>query len=127
MEWTDQELRSLVRACWAPDLQPFAVLAADVGLDAAVEACETRCLPASVVLRFDQARWTIDHLPSREAIEELLLGIKVHARRRGPYGKRRPLYAIARDLGENPARCRRAEAAVMEVAGPIFRGKLRRA
>lgn len=127
MELNDQERRALVRACWAPSLGPFAVLAAAVGLDGALDACESRLLPAEVVVKFAEAGWRLSDVPSREVAAELLLGIRIVARRRGPRGKRRPIHEIAKALDVTVPVATRAEEALNRVAGVIFQGKLRRA
>lgn len=117
-----------MRAFWAPALQSFAVLAGDCGLDEALERLDTRLLPASVVVKFAESKWTIDDLPPREAVEEWLLGARVLARRGWRRQTRRGKYTTAaKALGITVGEARRAESAFMLVAGPLFRGKLRRA
>ncbi len=125
MELTDQERKALVRACWAPALGPFAVLASVVGLDGALDACESRLLPAEVVVKFASAGWRLSDVPTREVAEELLLGIRIVARRRTRTTRNKPLHVIAKTLGITRREAIRAEAAIMRVAGSLLRGKLR--
>jgi hypothetical protein len=103
------ELRVLMRA---PALWPLQIVAGELGLDAAVEACrEPTSLPANVrALLVDAAYDPASCLPLYSDVRALLVGARVRAAQKGagqsrdrtrPKPKPEPLVKLATRLGYN--------------------------
>lgn len=64
----------------AQGLGAFAAAVGHLGLDGATALCETRDLPAALLAVFDALGYTVDHLPSREDVELVLIGVEIKRR-----------------------------------------------
>ena len=82
----------------APRLQAFCLVAGELGLDGALEACDSHVLGLAATHRFIECNFTVRDLPSRQVMEGVILGARVYARQRqGSHRKKRPLRDVAKE------------------------------
>jgi len=92
---TKREMRLLEGALRSPALWAFAVVAGEMGLHGAIQACETGEITDAALARLTEGRWTTKHLPPREKAEQVILAVVIKARMR----KGRCIEEIAGKLG----------------------------
>lgn len=105
---TEPERRFLLRkVLCSPLLWAFSVVAAGVGVDAAVDACRTREIPECVRDAFAEGVWTSNNLPSHAEAVCLTWAPRVSAvlypkrpsKFKGPMPPLRPLRELAISIG----------------------------
>jgi hypothetical protein len=104
---TEGEYRLLREVLDVASLWPFAIVAATLGLDGAVEACRSRTLPEDLLVRLATVGYGVMHLPQHKSVVDLRDGVRMEAAWRRKRGDR-SLAAVARDLGLDPREARRA-------------------
>lgn len=112
-------LRTVLAA--VPQYQAFAVVAGHLGLDGALEACETHVLSVPIVHEFLTGGWTIRDLPDRESMAQVVMGARVYARQRpGNHRKKRRLADVAKELGITGPEAAVALGKLERSAGPVL-------
>lgn len=116
----ETERRVLERVLQAPALWPFQVAMSFVGLDAAVEACRSRKLPAAVEARMAPVGWSANSLPPVQDIEAILLGVRVEAALRAARSSTKPkpsIVELAERFGANRLGALRGVKVMRQYAG----------
>lgn len=121
MELDAAEFRVFAKALRAPALWAFAVIVGRLGLACAVEACRAREIPAELVESFGRARWTVEHLPGAAVVDDVLLGVRLFARRR----RSKSLVLAAEAVGVDLARATSAMLTLENFAGEALQRRKR--
>lgn len=94
----------------APGLGAFATALGALGLDGAVELCETRDPPPRVQRLWDVLGYSMAALPSREDIDLVILGAEIARRRevKRSNGEPTPIASLIDGLCDSPHEAKRA-------------------
>jgi hypothetical protein len=129
MDLSVRELRVLTQACLAPALWPWAIVLAEDGLAAAVEACRVRDLPHSTFVKLSEGGWKgreIIALPSHDDVLELILAVRIKAKmaRTNKHPKGLSQRDAAHALNVGVPQANDAMRTLERLAGPATRDKI---
>lgn len=84
-----------------PTMWAFAILAGEVGLDAAADCCRSRSVPDGARAKLAAGHYTVDHLPGADLVARVRLGARLESerRRRARRGRPRRAVDVARAVG----------------------------